>query len=150
MKKLSIITVAAVLLAAVPATLGLSGNAAFAQSVPVRVPSQAVAVQDRGAAGTHLEVGDVRGVHRSAGTAVAGDDKTGVSTHVEAGSHKSGVGKHVEAGSHESGLSTHVEAGDDKGGLSTHVESSSHKSGSSTHVESSSHKGGSADGSGHS
>ena len=43
-----IIIAAAALLAAVPATLGLVGNASFAQNVPVRVPSQANLVNDKG------------------------------------------------------------------------------------------------------
>jgi hypothetical protein len=164
MKKLSIITAGAVLLAAVPATIGLTGNASFAQNVPVRLPSQAVVVQDRGFQGTHVEVGDVKGVHLSTSKlVVAGDDKSGLSTHVEAGSHKSGSSTHVEAGSHKSGSSTHVEAsshnsgssthveaGSHNSGSSTHVESGSHQSSSSTHVEAGSHQSGSANGSGHS
>jgi len=39
-----IIITGAALLAAIPASLGLIGNASFAQSVPVRVPSQATPV----------------------------------------------------------------------------------------------------------
>ena len=39
-----IIITGAALLAAIPASLGLMGNASFAQSVPVRVPSQATLV----------------------------------------------------------------------------------------------------------
>jgi hypothetical protein len=163
MKKLSIITAGAVLLAAVPATLGLTGNASFAQSVSVRVPSQAVAVQDRGFQGTHVQVGDVKGVHRSTGTAVAGEDKGGLSKKAVAGDDKGGLSKkavagddksgsstHVESGSHQSSSSTHVESGSHQSSSSTHVEPSSHQSSSSTHVEPSSHQSGSANGSGHS
>ncbi|MHB8185992.1 MAG: hypothetical protein ACYDDU_07850 [Dermatophilaceae bacterium] len=44
----SIIAVWAAHLAAAPATMGLVGNISFAQSVPVRVPSQATVVDDAG------------------------------------------------------------------------------------------------------
>ncbi|MHB1475425.1 MAG: hypothetical protein ACYCV4_17735 [Dermatophilaceae bacterium] len=43
-----IIAVWAAHLAAAPATMGLVGNISFAQSVPVRVPSQATVVDDAG------------------------------------------------------------------------------------------------------
>ncbi len=93
-----IIISAAALLAVIPASLGLMGNASFAQSVPVRVPAQATLV---GSLSTHVE---------------AGDDKGGLSTHVEAG---------VDEGALNG---THVEPGVDKGALNgTHVPSSDGK-----------------------
>ena len=50
-----IIITGAALLAVAPASLGLMGNASFAQSVPVRVPSQVTVV---GGQSTHAEPGD--------------------------------------------------------------------------------------------
>ena len=43
-----IIITGAALLAIVPASLGLIGNASFAQNVPVRVPSHASVLDDKG------------------------------------------------------------------------------------------------------
>lgn len=48
----------AALLAIVPASLGLIGNASFAQNVPVRVPSQASVLDDHGGLIKHAEPGD--------------------------------------------------------------------------------------------
>jgi hypothetical protein len=100
MKKLSIIAVGAVLavavVATVPATLGLIGNASFAESVPV--PSQAVVVDDKGGLTKHVELGDDAGAHRSTGTVEPGDDKGGLTKHVEPGDDKGGLTKHVETG----------------------------------------------------
>ena len=50
-----IIITGAALLAVAPASLGLMGNASFAQSVPVRVPSQATVV---GGQSTQAEPGE--------------------------------------------------------------------------------------------
>ena len=84
-----IIITAAALLAVVPASLGLVGNASFAQDIPVRVPSQASVLDDHGGLRTHVEPGDDnRG--RSTHTET-GDDKGGQSTpHAEPGDDKSG------------------------------------------------------------
>lgn len=83
-----IIITGAALLAVAPASLGLMGNASFAQSVPVRVPSQATVV---GGQSTHAE---------------PGDDKSGPSTQVRSGSGTSGR------------MSTQTQATDDKVGTS--------------------------------
>jgi len=56
-----IIITGAALLAILPASLGLIGNASFAQSAPVRVPSQATVLDDRGGLATHAEPGDDKG-----------------------------------------------------------------------------------------
>ena len=106
-----IIITGAALLAVAPASLGLMGNASFAQSVPVRVPSQATVV---GGQSTHVE---------------PGDDKSGPSTHAEPGDDKSGPSNHAEPGDDKSGPSTHAEPGDDKSGPSTHAEPGDDKSG---------------------
>jgi len=113
-----IIITGAALLAIIPASLGLIGNASFAQTVPVRVPSQATLV---GGQSRHIEIGD---------------DKGGLSAHVEPGDDKGGLSTHVEPGDDKGGLSTHVEPGDDKGGLSTHVEPGDDKGGlNATQIE---------------
>jgi len=95
-----IIITGAALLAAIPASLGLIGNASFAQSVAVRVPSQVTPV---GGQSKHIEIGD---------------DLGGLSAHVESGDDKNGQSARVESGDDKGGLSAHVEPGDDKGGLS--------------------------------
>jgi hypothetical protein len=112
-----IIITGAALLAVVPASMGLVSNAAFSQSVPVRLPAQVAPASSQS---NHLEIGD---------------DKGGLTTHVEAGDDKGGLTTHVEAGDDKGGLTTHVEAGDDKGGLTTHVEAGDDKGGLTTHVE---------------
>jgi hypothetical protein len=105
-----IIITGAALLAIIPASLGLIGNASFAQTVPVRVPSQATLV---GGQSRHIEIGD---------------DKGGLSAHVEPGDDKGGLSTHVEPGDDKGGLSTHVEPGDDKGGLNaTQIEGTDDK-----------------------
>ena len=76
-----IIITAATLLAVAPASLGLLGNASFAQNIPVSVPSQASVLDDRGGLRPHAE---------------PGDDKGGQNTHAEPGDDKgsdSGSGK---------------------------------------------------------
>ena len=70
-----IILTGAALLAIVPASMGLIGNASFAQSVPVHVPSQATVLDDKGGLSTHLE---------------PGDDKGGLTQHAEPGDDKGG------------------------------------------------------------
>jgi hypothetical protein len=67
-----IIITGAALLAIAPASLGLIANASFAQSDPVRVPSQATLVSGQS---KHIEIGD---------------DKGGLSAHVEPGDDKGG------------------------------------------------------------
>ena len=92
-----IIITGAALLAIIPASLGLIGNASFAQTVPVRVPSQATLV---GGQSRHIEIGD---------------DKGGLSTHVEPGDDKGGLSTHVEPGDDKGGLNaTQIEGTDDK------------------------------------
>lgn len=53
-----IIITGAALLAIAPASLGLIANASFAQSDPVRVPSQATLVSGQS---KHIEIGDDKG-----------------------------------------------------------------------------------------
>jgi hypothetical protein len=92
-----IIITGAALLAIIPASLGLIGNASFAQTVPVRVPSQATLV---GGQSRHIEIGD---------------DKGGLSAHVEPGDDKGGLSTHVEPGDDKGGLNaTQIEGTDDK------------------------------------
>src|SRR5450759_1268978 len=75
MKRIFII--GAALLAIVPASLGLIGNASFAQSIPVRVPSQASVLDDHGGLIKHVEPGDDNGgLTRHA---QPGDDNSGPS-----------------------------------------------------------------------
>jgi hypothetical protein len=97
-----IITAGAALLVAVPTSMGLIGNASFAQSAPVSVPPQAASVDDKGGLRNKVE---------------AGDDKGGLRNKVEAGDDKGGLRNKVEAGDDTGGLRNKVEAGDDKGGL---------------------------------
>jgi len=78
-----IIIAGAALLAVVPASIGLIGNASFAQSVPVRVPSQATVLDDRGGLSPYAE---------------PGDDKGGLSPHAEPGDDKGGLSPHAEPG----------------------------------------------------
>jgi len=125
-----LITVGAVLLAAVPATMGLVGNTSFAQNIPVRVPSQASVLDDHG---------DLR----APTAAELGDDNGGQGTHAEPGDDKSG--------------SSAPEPGDDKSGSSAPKPSDvkvsdkvSGKDDNGGHVVDSSTSGGKDDGSGHS
>ena len=96
-----IITATAALLVAAPASMGFISNGAFAQSIPVRVPSHAI-VMDTGGQSKHIE---------------AGDDKGGLRKQVQAGDDKGGLRNQVQAGDDKGGLRKHLEAGDDKGGL---------------------------------
>src|SRR5665647_255137 len=81
-----IIVAAAALLAVLPASLGLIGNASFAQSVPVRIPSQATVLDDRGGLSTQVQPGDDKG---GPSTPVKPrDDKGGLSTPVKPGHDK--------------------------------------------------------------
>ncbi len=100
-----IIMTAAALLAVVPASLGLLGNASFAQSVPVRVPAQATVLDDKGGQRTHIE---------------PGDDKSGQRTHAEPGDDKvsvSGSGKVSDSGSGkgDNGADDSLKGGKDDG-----------------------------------
>jgi len=115
-----IIIAGAALLAVVPASIGLIGNASFAQSVPVRVPSQATVLDDRGGLSPYAEPGDDKG--GLSPHAEPGDDKGGLSPHAEPGDDKGGLSPHAEPGDDKGGLSPHAEPGDDKGGLSPHAE----------------------------
>jgi hypothetical protein len=56
-----ILTAGAALLVTLPAAIGFTGNTSFAQSIPVRVPSQAVVVDDHGGQSKHAEAGDDKG-----------------------------------------------------------------------------------------
>src|SRR5450759_5042873 len=78
------------LLAIVPASLGLIGNASFAQSIPVRVPSQASVLDDHGGLIKHVE---------------PGDDNNGLSTQTEPGYDKGGLTRHAQPGDDNSGPS---------------------------------------------
>jgi hypothetical protein len=73
--KRTLITIGAAVLAAVPATVGLSGNASFAQSVPVRTPSQVTVAEHKGGPAKHAEPGDDKGGHGK--STRSGDDKGG-------------------------------------------------------------------------
>jgi len=97
-----IIITAAALVAAIPASLGLMGNASFAQSVPVRVPAHATLL---GVPSKHIEIGD---------------DKGGLTAHAEPGDDKGGASTHVESGDDKGGANTtQIQAGDDKVSTST-------------------------------
>ena len=92
------------LLAIVPASLGLIGNASFAQSVQVRVPSQASVLDDHGGLVKHVETGDDNG----------------------------GLANPVEPGDDNGGLTRHAQPGDDKGGLTRHAQPTVDNSGPSS------------------
>ena len=150
-----LITVGAVLLAAVPATMGLIGNTSFAQNIPVRVPSQASVLDDHGAlrAPTAAELGDDNGGQRT--HAEPGDDRSGTSA-IEPGDDNGGQRTHAEPGDDNSGTSA-VQPGDDKSGSSATTPSDvkvsdkvSGKDDNGGHVVDSSTSGGKDDGSGHS
>ncbi len=93
-----IIIAGAALLAVVPASIGLLGNASFAQSVPVRVPPHATVLDDRGGLTPHAE---------------PGDDKGGLTPHAEPGDDRSGLTPHAEPGDVRGGLTPHAEPGND-------------------------------------
>jgi hypothetical protein len=136
-----IIITGAALLAIVPASIGLVGNAAFSQNIPVRVPAQVAHVSSLS---THVQLGDDKGgltAHLE-----PGDDKGGLTAHLEPGDDKGGLTAHLEPGDDKGGLTAHVEPGDDKGGLTAHVEPRDVKGG---HGHDDSVKSGSDDGSGH-
>src|SRR4051795_1599528 len=115
--KRTLITIGAAVLAAVPATVGLSGNASFAQSVPVRTPSQVTVAQHTGGPAKHAEPEDDKGGrHLAAQGAKAVDDKGGRAKHAEPGDDKGGRAKHAEPGDDKGGRPKHAEPGDDKGG----------------------------------
>jgi len=122
-----IIITGAALLAVAPVSLGLMGNASFAQSVPVRVPSQATVV---GGQSTHAEpVDDKSGPSTQA---EPGDDKSGPSTQAEPGDDKSGPSTQAEPGSGKSGPSTQVQSGSGKSGrMSTQTQATDDKVGTS-------------------
>jgi hypothetical protein len=73
--KRTLITISAAVLAAVPATVGLSGNDSFAQSVPVRTPSQVTVAPAKGGPAKHAQPGDDKGRHGK--HAEPADDKGG-------------------------------------------------------------------------
>lgn len=133
-----IMTVAATLLAAVPATIGLVGNTSFAQSVPVHVPSHAVVVDD--SAGQSRKLSD---------TTRKADDKGGLAKHAEPGDDKGGLTKKVTgttpSGDDKGALTKHAEPGDDRVS-----ETSSGKDGKGGHGGDDSNRSGKADGPGHS
>lgn len=145
-----IMTVAATLLAAVPATIGLVGNTSFAQSVPVHVPSQAVVVDD--SAGRSRQLSD---------TTRKADDKGGLAKHAEPGDDKGGLTTKVtgpaRSGDDKGGLTKKVSgttpSGDDKGALTKHAEpgddrvseSGSGKDGKGSHGGDDSNKSGKSD-----
>lgn len=132
-----VITLGAALLAVLPATLGFLGNSSFSQRVPVRVPSRAILVDDKGERIAHIKPADHKVVQRPAGDVKgglgkrvgSGDDKGGLRKGVEAGDDKGGQRRHVEPGKH-------VEPGDDKGGLRRRVEPGDEKGGLRKRVES--------------
>ena len=75
-----LITAGAALLVAVPAATGLIGNTSFAQSVPVRVPSHAILVDDSNSEhATSTTEPDDKGGQRT-NTTEPGDDKGGQRT----------------------------------------------------------------------
>ena len=121
-----IIIAAAALLAVLPASLGLIGNASFAQSVPVRIPSQATVLDDRGGLSTPVK---------------PGDDKGSPSTPVKPRDDKGGLSTPAKPRDDKGGLSTQVQPGHDKVSNSGSNKANTGGNGSGT--------GGSADGSGH-
>jgi hypothetical protein len=132
-----IIITAAALVAAIPASLGLMGNASFAQSVPVRVPAHATLLGDPS---KHIEIGD---------------DNGGSSAHLESGDDNGGSSAHLKSGDDKGGASTHVAPRDDKGGLkSTQIAAGNDKVSTSTSGKADDGakvdvKGGTDDGAGH-
>jgi hypothetical protein len=131
--KRTLITISAAVLAAVPATVGLSGNASFAQTVPVRTPSQVTVAQDKGRPAEHAEPGDDKGGrHLAIQAARSADDKGGRGKHAEPGDDKGGRGKHAEPGDDKGGRHLATQAArsvDDKGGRGKHAEPGDDKGG---------------------
>jgi hypothetical protein len=140
------VTVGAVLLVSVPATMGLVGNTSFAQSVPVRVPSQATVVTGNSVDDNSMDDNGglrakptVKATHRHA-TSTEATHRHGTSTEA---THRHGTS--TEA-SHQNGRhhSASSEAGDDKGGLRARpATEASHRSSDDTahHARSSSVRG---------
>ena len=120
----TLITIGAAVLAAVPATVGLSGNASFAQSVPVRVPSLVAGADDKGGQTRRAEPGDDKGSQRTEATtatpatgARAADDRGGRRKHVERGDDKGGQRTEATTATPATG----TRAADDRGGRRKHV-----------------------------
>ena len=96
----------AVAIAAVPAAIGLAGNASFAQGVSVRVPAHAILLSDDG----------------TTPDAEPGDDGSATATPTAAPSasatsdDRGGATAEAEPGDDNGGQSAHAEPGDDKGG----------------------------------
>ena len=134
MKRIFII--GAALLAIVPASLGLIGNASFAQNVPVRVPSQASVLDDHGGLIKHAE---------------PGDDNGGLATHAEPGDDNGGLTRHAQPSADKSGSSvSSSSAGASTGTTSTSGDGKMSDS-SAQKVDNGGHgSGGQDDGSGHS
>ena len=104
------------LLAIVPASLGLIGNASFAQSIPVRVPSQASVLDDHGGLIKHVD---------------PGDDNGGLNTQTEPGDDNGGLTTQTQPGDDQGGLTRHAQPGDDQGGLTRHAQPADDNSGPS-------------------
>lgn len=104
MRRILIISAAAVV-AVAPALSGLLGNQSFAQSVPVSLPSQAAAPDDRG---NHPEPGDDKGGRATATPSSSADDHGGRVLAATAA---------PSASADDHG--NHAEPGDDKGGRAT-------------------------------
>ena len=137
------------LLAIVPASLGLIGNASFAQSIPVRVPSQASVLDDHGGLIKHVD---------------PGDDNGGLNTQTEPGDDNGGLTTQTQPGDDQGGLTRHAQPADDNSGPSDPSSSAGASTGttstsggdkmsdsSAPKVDTSGHgSGGQDDGSGHS
>ncbi len=149
----------AVAIAAVPAAVGLAGNASFAQGVSVRVPAHALLLSDDGS--THrAEPGDDRSATPTTtpSASATSDDKGGQSAHAEPGDDKGGSSAHAEPGDDKGGSTKATRTSDDG---SHHSSSGATRSASASPSDdkgghsgsgssgSGSHGGGSNDGSGH-
>jgi hypothetical protein len=122
-----IIISGAALLACVPASLGLLGNASFSQNLPVSVPSQAFVLNEKGDLTPHLP---------------SSDDKGGQKPHAEPGDHKGGLTPTTQPSDDKGGPRPHAEPGDDKGGLTPTTQPSDDKGGPRPHVAHGDDKGG--------
>jgi hypothetical protein len=122
--------------AATPAVAGLAGNPSFSHEIPVPVPSAAktpLFADDHSRDGATVP---------ASATASPGDDRGGVSGHVEPGDDHGGITPHAEPSDDRGGQTPHAEPSDDRGGQTPHAEPSDDHGGITPHAEPSDDHGG--------
>jgi hypothetical protein len=122
-----IITVAALLVAVVPATVGLWGNASFSQAVPVRVPASGQVVTPTAPNPSATTADDHGGDTPRDQRTEPGDDRSATSTSTPSGTRTTGADDHGG----DTPRDQRTEPGDDRGsGSGRSGSGSGHNSGS--------------------